>query len=199
MRFTVGDIVPFLDIQFIATNGAALKMGSGSTYKPWTDNLLSIRVLNLTCLEHHKVRDAWDEKDASAQYDGFIFGGESNMRWNNQYPSSNSSQMSTEPDWAVRRIDRSIVPNKLLSMVAASHYLTNIQLGLTQMRESGRVENMAALQHHHAEVEAHLHEAGWTVSVEQLRDNNGVAFYDFFNAVITKREAQAQVQVEVAQ
>ncbi len=55
----------------------------------------------LKCVEHHKVRGEFDEKNAEPKFDGFVFLDQEGLRWHNQYPSASYGQLSDGGDGVV--------------------------------------------------------------------------------------------------
>lgn len=111
MRYTVGKKYPFILIQhelYLTVDDRQVHLRyvdcPGRPYLPWEEGatLLGIALRMLTCAEHHKVPNEWDEKN-ELTCDGFVFKDESdNTVWYNQYPRASYGQISDTNDRRVR-------------------------------------------------------------------------------------------------
>ena len=95
MRYDVGETSVFI---YIAYKIATPRFGR--LYLPWEDELRSINILPLTCIEHHRVPGEWDDK---IEHDGFVFQDEQGQRWANQYPRASYGQLDDSQDRMVHR------------------------------------------------------------------------------------------------
>jgi hypothetical protein len=90
MRFEINEQVPF-----IRENFEAGRPRFGNLYLPWEDKLLSLEIIMLTCVEHHKVPYDHDPED-KLDCDGYVFVDVSGKRYYNQYPKASYGQISTD-------------------------------------------------------------------------------------------------------
>lgn len=98
-RFTVG--TPEVFLRFDYTGPGRF----GSTYIPWLDTLNAIEILDLACVEHHKVRGEWDDESDEPKYDGFIFTDAQGTVYHNQYPRAAYGQLDDSQDRMVSQAE----------------------------------------------------------------------------------------------
>ncbi len=161
MRYEVGTPYPFLRIDFKPSEARFSML-----YLPWTDTLNAILLINLDCVEHHRVPGEWDDE---IQYDGFIFARTLEdgtvERWVNQYPKAAYSQTSTEADWVVTQ--KEFIPDTDLGDYTAAHVvLERILRGVRDFSPGSGCENeecKTALEKHFQELVETLNDAGWNV------------------------------------
>lgn len=106
MRFELNQKYPFVCIKFENAVRQCLNGLASAAFEPYRHKLLGIEVKMLTCVEHHKVPNEWDESQPpKLDCDGFIFlDEESGIRWANQYPYASYGQVSDVADRLVRRM-----------------------------------------------------------------------------------------------
>lgn len=102
MRYTVGQKYIFVHQQ--AELGEDRKARRPFMYPmlflPWQHKLKELRILVLTCAEHHKVPSEWDT-ECKLDHDGFIFHDANGDRWLNQYPRASYGQVTDTADGRV--------------------------------------------------------------------------------------------------
>lgn len=98
MRYQIGQkiIVGFHEI-----DNKPVQSFAGNMFAPWTDRLKKLHLVELTCVEHHKVGWAHDPTEEK-KYDGYVFQDKNGRRWANQYPHANYGQISTDSDYYFR-------------------------------------------------------------------------------------------------
>lgn len=95
-RFRLSSNMLFIHLNFTMKN-----LRFWSLYLPWEDDLHSIDILEVECVEHHKV--AWDQDpDQEKKYDGFVFKDGQGRPWHNQYPRASYGQLDDSQNWTVR-------------------------------------------------------------------------------------------------
>lgn len=144
LRFTPGRIHLFVCIKFEASSPRF-----GGLYFPWTDKLISLEVLALTCKEHCKV--GWDqEAGGEPKYDGFIFEDQQGRVWHNQYPKASYGQIDDSQNWIVRPGWETEGEDLYLYATEAEIYLERLQRGARDL--NNELEMASALRHHSEEV-----------------------------------------------
>lgn len=124
MRYTVGEKTAFIGIDFKPNSPRF-----GRLYHPWEDELLEVKILLLTCEQHHRVPGQWDNE---IKYDGFIFKDEEGRQWNNQYPQAVYGQISTDRDQMVSLAD-SDREVEIYEMTQLSTFLENVYRGIKKL------------------------------------------------------------------
>ena len=106
MRFELNQKYPFVCVKFETAARQYTDGFASGCFEPYRHKLLGIEVKMLTCVEHHKVPNHWDESETpELNCDGFIFLDEENgIRWANQYPRASYGQVSDAADRLVERI-----------------------------------------------------------------------------------------------
>ena len=138
MRFELNQKYPFVCVQFSTAHRQCLDGMASSIFRPWEHALLGIEVRMLTCVEHHKVPNHWDESNPpKLDCDGFIFvDEETGIRWANQYPRASYGQVSDTADRLVMRMfpegtDYKALPeDTVLEMELATYRLERIENGI---------------------------------------------------------------------
>lgn len=138
MRFELNKKYPFVCVQFSTEHRQFLNGMSSSSFQPWNNALLGIVVKMLTCVEHHKVPNEWDETvPPKLDCDGFIFlDEETDVRWANQYPRASYGQTTDTADRIVMRMfpegtDYKALPKDMIfEMELATHRLERLESGV---------------------------------------------------------------------
>lgn len=157
MRYTPNEKTLFINIKFEASESRF-----SSFYFAWTDKLLGIELLELTCEEHKRVAGEWD---GQVQYDGFIFRGADGKEWHNQYPRAAYGQTVDSQDWVVRPAEVSD-ENLFVEYVDVERHLERILRGIKKMED----KYSSALQKHYDEIVAKIEaETPYTVEIRPLR------------------------------
>lgn len=101
MRYNPGTKELFIHIAFTPMYPSFF-----SLYKPWQDKLERIEIIQLTCVEHHKVKWGYAE-DIPENYtsDGYVFKDGDGYRWLNQYPTADFGQIDDSANWKVHMED----------------------------------------------------------------------------------------------
>lgn len=141
MRYNVNQQYPFIAILFERKNGKKETQGLGGTFFPWEHKLISIHLELLTCAEHHKVPNAYDEsKPPVLDCDGFIFTNPStNETWHNQYPSASYGQLTDTANYLVTvDCDREVVESqwetRVFQMEDGLYRLAQVHRGIFQLQ-----------------------------------------------------------------
>jgi hypothetical protein len=102
LRYEIGKKYYFIDVLWGRPDTAA---ACTLDYLPGIDTLYQIIIIELICVEHHKVPWVHDTHGVR-NYDGFIFERENDdTKWHNQYPyaSYHLTAGSLSSDWSVTR------------------------------------------------------------------------------------------------
>lgn len=134
MRFQIDSKVPFVAIQFTGKQGRKSTHGT-ALYLPWEHTLDKCHVEMLTCIEHHKVPNYWDDSTPpKLDCDGFIFKGADGKVWHNQYPRASYGQLDDRQDQIVSCASPSAVngATDFVHMETAFHRLAEVHRGIYQ-------------------------------------------------------------------
>lgn len=157
MRYTPNEKTLFINIKFEASEPRF-----SSLYLPWTDKLLAIELLELTCEKHERVAGEWDDE---VQYDGFIFRDADGKEWHNQYPRAAYGQLDDSQDWIVRSAEVTD-ENLFTKFDDAERHLEKILRGIRDMED----DYAQALQKHYDEIVAKIEaETPYSVEIKPLK------------------------------
>lgn len=92
-RLSVGQIVHA--IHFASTQDQFNEIFS-MPYKYAMRGITKVSILEMTVIEHHKVRCSYDDEVAEPKYDGFVLKDQEGRIWHNQYPRAEYGQLSDE-------------------------------------------------------------------------------------------------------
>ena len=102
MRYSIGQIVPFINFEFNYSNGNKGGLYRFSLPAIWQgDQILKTTISLMTCVSHHKVNKQYDAK-RELNCDGFIFEDEKGNKWFNQYPEASYGQFSDIADGIIQ-------------------------------------------------------------------------------------------------
>lgn len=158
-RFTVGEAVVFVHIDFVPG-----RMRFGTRYFPWEDELREIKVVRLTCKEHHTVPGEWDDKP---QHDGFVFMDDNGEVWHNQYPAAVYGQLDDSQNWIVHPKDYQKYPD-FYSMEDVCKYMDCLRRGMKTLTQDSRQDLALQLQDHLDAVIEKVQELGYEVVLEPI-------------------------------
>jgi hypothetical protein len=117
LRFVVGETYTFARTVYERTD----KDIFSPLYMPWLDKLTEIQVINLECVEHHKV--GWEHAPDDKKYDGFFKDQDGNL-WANQYPRASYGQLDDSGD---RHVRRHFKDTELLATNAAGEFIKDAE------------------------------------------------------------------------
>lgn len=163
MRYEQNTVYPFIQLNFTYKNGTSASVGRGSTFLPWLDTLNTMSIVDLTCVEHHKVPNCHDPLGERV-HDGFVLVDSENNRWNNQYPRASYGQLSTAADESVN----SKIGDSFVYMLDTSSYLESIHRGVVELKAAEKQSQAESLEQHLNAVVRLVEDAGWTYSATPL-------------------------------
>lgn len=164
MRYETNVVYPFIRLNFTYSNGNSASLGRGVTFLPWLDACTTMAIVDLTCIEHHKVPSCHDPMDELV-HDGFVLTDAENNRWNNQYPRASYGQLSTAADEAVS----SKIGDTFVHMRDAATYLAQLHRGIVELQAAERPVQAASLEEHLKEVVDLVEAAGWTYLAQPMQ------------------------------
>lgn len=148
MRFELNKPVLAIGYNKQYANGNVSPYGWCGKYMPWEDKLLSLELIKLNCIEHHKVPGDWDDV---LQYDGFIFTGDKSVQpFYNQYPRASYGQISCAADNIFKKhiVEKPNSEKEILQYWGLKQYLEELLHGITDITP-GYPVNAGMLQRHY--------------------------------------------------
>lgn len=153
---------------FIHLNFTMKNLRFGSMYLPWEDELHSIDILEVECVEHHKV--AWDQDpDGKKEHDGFVFKDDDGRIWHNQYPRASYGQIDDSQNWVIRPgWEGRTVEDCRQYFTDVEKFLENVQRGLHELsKDPAREREHAALLDFFNQIVTMAIDNGYNVLVEK--------------------------------
>jgi hypothetical protein len=140
----------------------------GNLYLPWCDTLKEIKLLDVQCLEHHRVPGEWDNE---IKHDGFIFKDDTGRVWYNQYPRAAYGQMDDSNNWRIRPAIRLEGDTPWLSYEDVSVYLERLERAIRHIEPNFLRSNepplsddqKAMLQRHYDEIAELIQKQGYQI------------------------------------
>jgi hypothetical protein len=149
MRFNVGDVVAAIGYSIQYPNGNKSEGGAYSKFIPWSDKLLMLDVIKLTCTGHHKVPGDYDDV---IQYDGFIFTTDDGKIYTNQIPRASYGQLSDASDNIINRqlldSEYQFSSKVIYTYFGARRYLQELLKGVHEVMKEDK-ERASMLQQHY--------------------------------------------------
>lgn len=185
MRFELNQKYPFVCVKFETPARKSLDGMASACFEPYRHKLLGIEVKMLTCVEHHKVPNYWDESNPpKLDCDGFIFlDDETGIRWSNQYPRASYGQVSDAADRLVMRMFpdgtnyKELPEDMVLEMELATHRVERLANSI--------YDTQAIIKKIEAGIDVEKY-----LPVEEIRTNNQ-ALVEFRDAVKAEIEEVA--------